>query len=127
VRRIPRICGKRALDRSADGDETVTSQPAAYISPSERARLAAGQTAMVLPSRGGDDPAGLLCFVERPQRTTWRERTVRAKFRLCTSAIFAWHLLPTIRFGVYSSRQGFFVALTFLKFDLCSSLDWGKD
>lgn len=70
-------------------------------------------------------PAAYISSSERA-RETWRERTVRAKFRFCTSTFFAWHLLPTIRFGIYTSRQGFFVAITFLKWDLCVSTDWSK-
>lgn len=30
---------------------------------------------------------------------------------------YAWYLLPTIRFGALKS--GFFIAFTFLNFDLC--------
>jgi hypothetical protein len=129
VRRVSHIPWKRALDRSADGDETVNNQPVAYISASERARLLAGQTAVVMPAQEHDDPAESLCFVEPRKRRgigVWLQRAIKVKFRFYTTNYLAWHLLPTIRFGVYSSSKGFFLALTFLKADALISFEWSE-
>lgn len=50
---------------------------------------------------------------------------VKFKARAENGKYTAWHLLPTIRFGLWDHRDfttkdhGGFIALTFLKFDAC--------